>query len=195
MVRFAFDLVPYYPLVAGSYLLVAPSVVGFIGGFLLLDERDDGVVDALRVTPVSMNVLLTYRLGVPLLLGVLVTVVGHVIIDVVTLPVEGLLASVGLAAGTGPILALFLSDFADNKVSGFALAKLFAAGSNFALVAWFVPMPWQIGAGLVPSYWPMKVVWQVAAGGSWLEYGVAGFAVNGIVIVLLVRRFNRVLGR
>jgi fluoroquinolone transport system permease protein len=194
-VRFAFDLVPFYPLIAGSYLLIAPAIVGFIGGFLLLDERDDRVLDALRVLPVSMRTLLTYRLGVPLALGTFVTIAGYPIIGLTALPPTILGAAAVLAAGTGPILALFLSAFADNKVSGFALAKVLSAVSNLALVAWFVPMPWQIAAGVVPSYWAMKVVWQSAAAASWLAYAAAGLAVNGIVTVLLLHRLNRVLSR
>jgi fluoroquinolone transport system permease protein len=194
-VRFAFDLVPYYPLIAGSYLLIAPAIVGFISGFLLLDERDDGVLDALRVTPVSMRTLLTYRLGVPLIVGTLVTIVGYPVIRLVALPPMTLVVSALLAAGTGPILALFLGAFADNKVSGFAVAKLFSALSNLALIAWFLPMPLQIAAGVVPSYWAMKIVWQSAAAAAWPAYALAGLLVNGSVIAFLLHRLNRVLSR
>src|SRR5688500_3478141 len=36
----------------------SPSGVGFVGGFLLLDERDDRILDAIRVSPVPLNSLL-----------------------------------------------------------------------------------------------------------------------------------------
>jgi fluoroquinolone transport system permease protein len=193
--RFGFDLIPYYPLFASAYVLVAPAFVGFIGGFLLLDERDDHVLDALRATPVSMNSLLGYRLGVPLATGLLVTVLGYPLLGLVALPVSALLAAAVLGAFSGPILALFLGGFAENKVSGFALMKLFGAISDLPLVAWFVPMPWQLAAGLLPSYWPMKVVWQAAEGAPWLGYALAGLAVNGLVVGLLLRRFRLVLIR
>ena len=150
-VRFYFDLAPYNPLLTGAYVLVAPSVVGFIRGFLLLDERDDRVLDAIRVTPVSMNGLLLYRLGVPLVVGILVTVAGFSLVNLITLPTTALFAAAALAACSGPILALFLVSFAENKVSGFAMAKLFSAVSNLSLMAWFLPMPWQLAAGWVPS--------------------------------------------
>ena len=35
-----FDIVPYFPLVMGGYLMTAPGIVGMVIGFLLLDERD-----------------------------------------------------------------------------------------------------------------------------------------------------------
>src|SRR5690606_20269554 len=145
--RYEFDLVPYYPLLVSAYFLVVPSFVGFIGGFLLLDERDDRVLDAMRVTPVPMRSLLAYRLGVPLVLGVVVALLGYGIVGLVALPPGPLLAAAVLAAFTGPVLALFLVAFAENKVSGFALVKLFGAVSDLPLFAWFVPMPWQLAAG------------------------------------------------
>jgi fluoroquinolone transport system permease protein len=193
--RFGFDLTPYHPLIAGGYLLIAPSVVGFVGGFLLLDERDDRILDAIRVTPVPMSSLLTYRLGVPLIAGSVITVAGYSFIGVAGLALSQLIVAAALAACSGPILALLLIGFADNKVSGFAMAKLFSALSNVALIAWFVPMPWQLMAGLVPSYWPMKIVWQAAADAAWVEYAVAGLAVNVIAAWLLLRRFRAVFSR
>ena len=45
----------YHPLVMGGYLLTAPGMIGFVIGFLLLDERDAGTLRALRVTPLSIR--------------------------------------------------------------------------------------------------------------------------------------------
>ncbi len=191
--RLAFDLEPYYPLIAGSFVLLVPSLVGFIGGFLLLDERDDRILDAIRVTPVTLNALLLFRLGIPLVIGIPLTVVGYRLANLAAVPASALLAAATLAGCSGPILALFLVGFAENKVSGFALTKLVTAVSNFALVAWFVPMPWQLSAGCLPSYWPMKIVWQAAAGEPWRSYAVAGLFVNGVAVGLLLRRFRRAL--
>ena len=35
-----FDLAPYHSLIMSAYLMTAPSIVGMVIGFLLLDERD-----------------------------------------------------------------------------------------------------------------------------------------------------------
>jgi fluoroquinolone transport system permease protein len=191
----AFELAPYHPLIAGAYTLVAPSGVGFVGGFLLLDERDDRILDAIRVTPVSVNSLLAYRLGAPLVVGGVITVVGYPLLGFSPLTPTSLLTATALAACVGPMLALLLMGFADNKVTGFALTKLFSAIANVALVAWFLPMPWQIAAGVVPSYWPMKVVWRAAAGETWFGYALAGVAVNVLVLAALLRHVRLVLSR
>jgi len=191
--RFAFDLIAYYPLIAGSYILVAPSMVGFVAGFLLLDERDDHVLDAWRVTPVSLNDLFLYRVGTPVVLGTVMTLGGYSLMQLAPISIGPLLVAAILGAGAAPTLALALAGFADNKVSGLAIAKLVSAASNLALVAWFIPMPWQLLAGVLPTYWPMKVVWQASGGASWEPYAAAGLAVSLLVIAMLCLRFRAVL--
>lgn len=193
--RYGFDLTPYFPLLASGYFAIAPAFVGFIVGFLLLDERDDGIFDAMRTTPVPLRSLLAYRIGVPIAAGLPVTLVGYLIVDLAPLPVGALVIASLLAVFSGPLQALFLVGFAENKVSGFALVKLWGAVADLPLVAWFVGMPWQLGFGLIPLYWPMKVVWLAAAGAPWLAYALAGFVVNGVAVWLLLRRFQRVLNR
>ncbi len=192
---YSFDLIPYYPLLVSGYFLVAPTFIGFVVGFLLLDERDDRVLDAMRVTPVSLRSLLTYRIGVPLVAGLVVTLAGYGLVGLVTLPASALLAATLLAAFAAPIQALFLVAFAENKVSGFALMKLYGAVTDLPIVAWFLPMPWQLAAGLLPSFWPMKVVWQASAGAPWLGYACVGLVLNVLAVVLLLRHFQRVLAR
>lgn len=193
--RYGFDLAPYHPIFASGYLLVGPTFVGFIVGFLLLDERDDGVLRAMQVTPVSLRSLLVYRLGMPVALAVAVALAGWALLDLVALPPGALLAAAGLAAFNAPMLALFLASFADNKVSGFAMMKLYGAVTDLPLAAWFAPEPAQWLAGLLPTYWPMKVVWQAAAGEAWFPFAAAGLVVNAAAMAWLLTRFRRVMTR
>lgn len=47
----------------------------------------------------------------------------------------------------------------------------------------------------VPSYWPMKMVWQAADGLPYAPYLIAGLAVNVVAVGLLMRRFERIVHR
>ena len=73
-----------------------------------------------------------------------------------------------LAAFAGPVLALVLAAFAANKVAGFAVAKAVNAVLMLPVAAYFLEPPWQYAAGLLPSYWPLKMVWQATAGEDYL---------------------------
>ena len=54
---------------------------------------------------------------------------------------------------------------------------------------------WQIVAGLVPTYWPMKMLWLVASEEGYVLYGLGGLAVNALGVVLLLKRFHTVMHR
>ena len=70
-----FDLEPYYPLVASYALLLSTSLTfGQVTGFLLLDEREDRTLSALRVTPVPFNFYLVYRISAPTVLSAVASV-------------------------------------------------------------------------------------------------------------------------
>lgn len=189
------DLAPYRPLLASFYLMTVPGLVGMVVGFLLLDERDENTFTALLVTPLPTRHYLLYRLGMPLALGLAVTLAGYPLLGFAPLGPAPLLAAAGLGAFAAPVIALALAGFAANKVAGFALVKVVNAVNLMPVVAWFVAMPWQAVAGVVPTYWPMKVVWAAAAGEAWGAAAAVGLAVNATATVLLLRRFERVLRR
>jgi fluoroquinolone transport system permease protein len=195
--RFGFDLVPYHHLVASYlFILLVPMTVGLVVGFLLLDERDDNTLSALFVTPLTPRAYLLYRLGLPVVLGTAMTAAGIAIPRLVTVGWTPLVAVLALAAVETPVMSLFLAAFAENKVQGFALVKGVGAVLLAPVVAWFVDMPWQLLAGVVPSYWPLRAYWSAGSPGAdfWIFLAV-GFVYHGLLLVWLLRRFETVLRR
>lgn len=189
------DLVPWYPLIMSSFAVMLPAMIGTIVGFLLLDERDDGVLDALLVTPVSTGAWVGYRIAAPLAVAFALTLITYPLVGVTPLPLVDLAAAAALAAFGAPFMALFLASFADNKVTGFAMMKLMNAVQILPVVAYFVPPPAQLLFGIVPAYWPMKIVWLAADGRPYGVYLAAGLVVNVATVGLLLRRFDRVVHR
>ena len=95
-----FDLAPWYPLVMASFVIMLPGMIGTVTGFLLLDERDDGVLDALLVTPISARAYVGYRVATPLVVGWVITVASYPICDLTPLPWADLVAA-SLLGGLG----------------------------------------------------------------------------------------------
>lgn len=193
--RFGFDLVPYYPLLMSFLPLVVAGMVGTVMGFLLLDQRDDQTLTALLVTPMSLGDLLRYRM--------VVLVAVSVAFSWVTVPLAGLTATTIsqlvvaslTAAPLAAVYALFLGSFAENKVQGFALAKVMGIVLVPCVAAYSVEQPWQSVFGLVPHYWPLKVYWLFEEGRarSALVHALIGLAWQGVVVTLLLRRLARVV--
>jgi fluoroquinolone transport system permease protein len=193
--RHDFDLQPYLPLVMSSVLLVLPMIVGMIIGFLLLDERDDQTLTALQVTPLPLSSYLAYRLGMPVFASVLLTVVVFEVAGVGNVHVGELLLAGVAAAPLAPLSALYFAGFANNKVQGFALAKANGFLTIPPLVAWFIGVPYEYLCGIVPTYWPAKFYWQLAEGTlNWWLFAAA-IAFQFVVVALLLRRLQYVMGR
>jgi len=190
-----FDLAPYHPLIMSGYLMTAPGIVGMVIGFLLLDERDGRTLMALRVTPLSMRRYLAYRIALPLIVGTLATLACYPLIGITPLPFTTLLALTPVAGLWAPLLALVLATAAPNKVAGFAVVKVLNSVNLLPIAAFFLPVPIQYAAGILPAYWPMRAFWSAAAGapfGPYLAIGAAAGALAiGVAGVLFERRLLR----
>lgn len=188
-----FNLQPYYPLILSfAVLLQVPLIFGIVFGFLLLDEKDDGILAAIQVTPLSMDGYLRYRLLLTGLLSMLYVVVFlpatgtvPVVLLVDLLPIVLLAGLLGIGA------TLFIAVVANNKVEGLALMKAMGMLMLGPLAAFFIEGGWQLLLGVVPSYWPAKAYWLVSAGeNAWL-YILAGSVYLVLLIYLLLQRFRR----
>jgi fluoroquinolone transport system permease protein len=191
-IRFQIDAEAYYPLLVSFVVLMAPMLAGTIVGFLLLDQRDDQTLIALRVTPLTLRGYFIYRISIPTALSVIVTVFVVPVTGLLQLDVFTLLSTALGSCLLAPVYALFLGALASNKVQGFALAK--AAGVLLVppLFAYFVQPPTQLIFGIDPLFWPAKYLWMAEANttGAWL-YLSAGVVFQCALLWLLLRRMDR----
>lgn len=175
-------------------VLLTPYLAGLVIGFLLLDQRDDGTLTALQVTPLSLNGYLVYRLTTPMLVSIVMTLAAAPLSGVVDVGVGMLVATAVSAAPLAPIFALLLAVLAQNKVQGFALTKVSGLILIPPLIAYFVTTPWQILLGLFPTFWPAMALWSAQAGDpAFWFYWSAGLVYQLIVLTLLTRRFNQIM--
>lgn len=189
------DLQPYYLLIMSAYaVLASPVLIGFIVGMLMLDERDDGTLQAIRVTPLSMRRYMGWKLSLPIAVTTLLTLLG--------IPLAGLIpfqlnfaAAALVGALWAPILALAMVAFANNKLQGFVLMRVTNILLLIPIGAWFLDARWEPLFALMPAYWPLKTFWLAAGGESYLLFVLVGAVYHTAVIAWLYRRFQRVLGR
>ena len=188
-----FSVGDFFPRVAGYALLItAPMLCGMVIGFLLLDERDDRTLLALRVTPLSPVSYLAWRLSLPMLVSVAVTLAAFLMAGLSQPGIPGLLLCAVAAAPLAPLMALALAGFAHNKVQGFALVKASGVFQMAPLVAYFVRSEWQPAFAIFPTYWPARQLWTLQEGGgnAWL-FLTAGLVYQLILLLLLLGRFRR----
>lgn len=197
MQRMGFDLTPYYPAIMSYFIvLMIPFMFGVVIGFLLLDEKDADTLTALQVTPLPLGSYVAYRVTIPTVLSVVMTLIAFPISGLSSLSLPEMVLVALSSALLAPVFALFLGAFAQNKVQGFALLKGLGAILLVPVAGFFVKMPLQLLFGLLPTYWPLKAYWQLDAGQPdfWI-YFLIGLIYQGTLLALFLRRFSQVLHR
>ncbi|MCH8811481.1 MAG: hypothetical protein IID07_06590 [Gemmatimonadetes bacterium] len=187
------ELEPYYGLILANILIAGePVLLGFVIGMLFVEERDEGTLLALQASPLSLRSFLGYRLSAAMLLNVLLTVIGVLLADLVSVSWIELLASAALASLAVPIVALVYAVFIKNKVQALMLLKPVQIWGSVPLLFFFVPTPWQwIGSVAGPLYYPMRLFWGASDGQAEWWLMVPGLIIPGVMVLWLLRRFER----
>lgn len=192
-----FDLTPYHSLVV-SYLIVqlAPLLPGIIGGFFLLESREDGTVKALLVSPNSLASYVSVVCVVMFVTAATLTVAEGAIIALALPPWPALIGVSLAAAPAAPMFALLIAAIANNKVQAFAYMKIFGLGPLLVVGAYFLQEPWQWLAAIYPPYCASKAYWVAAAGGSiWPLWVLAGLVTSAVWGGVLQRVYLRAARR
>lgn len=189
---FGFDLVPYYPmLLSFFFVLQLPLLFGLLVGLLILDERDDDTLTALRVTPISMTGYALYRGGAAALLSALYVIIALPLTGLTPYALLPAVIPVAVLSGIlAPFFGLVIATFATNKVEGLALMKALGFFLLGPLAAYFIDSNWRLLLGVLPTYWPAEAFWVASEGGNFWPYVAIGAIYNVLLVALLLRRFR-----
>jgi fluoroquinolone transport system permease protein len=72
---FDYDIISDYPMIISFFSLLIPMMVGLVIGFIILDERDESMINYYAVTPLTKRGYLVFRMTVPIVFTFLVSVV------------------------------------------------------------------------------------------------------------------------
>ena len=147
-----FRLLDYAVVIRVVVVLFPGMFYGMVAGFLLLDDRDDGVSGYWGVTPVGRTGYLAARLG---LFSAAAFVIGLAVGPVLGLGWTSPIADVGVAflgALQVPLYAMFLAAFAADKVEGLSILKALG-GLDMAPIAALLALPVRAVGWPFPQYW------------------------------------------
>jgi fluoroquinolone transport system permease protein len=147
----AFGFTDFSRFVAPVALCLPAYLIGWVTGFLFLEDRDEGTLMAIDITPVGKAGFMGHRVAVTVLLTTAVTLFGARLV----VPEAGwaLAALVAIFVSLQAVSAAFvLPAVARNKVEGLAVTKLANIAAIAPLLA-IVPSPLRYLVGVVPSFW------------------------------------------
>ena len=182
---------PYNFLLLLLIILQVVNGIGFVISSIMLDERDEEVLTALRTLPLSAWFFLGYRLlfamTIAFLFG-LAMIKGTGLVAVSWLVS---LAAAFLFSLITPIVLLIMTTFSRNKVEGLAVYK----GINLVLLlpaaAFFVPSPYQHFFSPIPTHWTFQVFDRLLSAEPAMFLWVAAVVFHSILIGLLAAVFRR----
>lgn len=189
----AFGVVGLSTLLVPIALVLPAALVGWVTGFLLLEDRDEGMLLALDTTPVGKSGFLAYRVGISAGITALIALYVCVLLAP-GLDIARVVFLALLVAMEGAASAIILPAIARNKVEGLALTKLTNMVAVVPLIA-LIPSPFRYAAGIVPSYWVGELLG--LSGGyalpMWLM-SVVALLVHGTVLIFVFGLFKRRAG-
>lgn len=178
------DLAPQAGLVAVVAGLLGPVLLGSVCGFMLLEERDEGVAEVFAISPLRPRGWLAWRLAAPALVALL-GFIGITEMSGLPAPRGGaMLGALAMAALEAPLFAALLAGLAHDKVEGLALSKALnlLIVLPLAFVLWGSPLRWALLA--LPTTWTVAVgTGALPAWAGWL-----GLAVHGLWLWAAARR-------
>ncbi|SFL80530.1 fluoroquinolone transport system permease protein [Gracilibacillus orientalis] len=186
----SFPLQPHFRIIVSLALLMAPLMIGMLYGFIILDERDEGVLLFYAVTPITKTGYLFARILAPIIVTFIISfaavlIQGLIVWDVITfLPVAILLAL------QSPVVTLLLASLASNKVEGLALTKVINLMLLAPLLDYVISHPIIKITAIFPIYWPVKVFSESDSGNYWWNL-LTGFVITLIWLIFLERMFRK----
>jgi fluoroquinolone transport system permease protein len=164
--------------------------MGMVYGFIMLDERDGGIITAISVTPTGKSGYLKLRLAIPMALSFVFIILFLVLLklsgtlDILQLTVLSLLVS-----SQSLILLLVLGAFAHNKVMGLAISKGFGILLIGPLLDYALPAPYNWIGGYSPLFWASRALLAEQSSVFWI-YALITFLFHLLIIWVLFRKFR-----
>jgi fluoroquinolone transport system permease protein len=190
---FNFSLQTYFPIGRLFVFPLGSMLFGMAYGFILLDERDGGLISYLAITPVGKSGYLQIRMLMPVMLSIILNILYLIVTGFTHLLNSTEIITVSVITSLeAPLVLLLLGAFASNKVEGMALSKGIGLILLPILVDYLLTGSWRWFMAISPLWWVERAVFADPAY-RWLY--MAGAAVIHILFILLLfRKFNKRFG-
>ena len=136
-----FDLSGLEQFWAGLLVMISPMLFGFTGGFLFLDEKDQGLLPTLKITPIPDSLWILEKTLIPFLITVPGVLLQLALCGLVPPFRLEYIPLAFLAALEAPFFALLIGTFSKDKVQGMTTGKSLSAIMIPALLVFFIHHP------------------------------------------------------
>ena len=192
LIKFGFDPGPFRLFIVSFLSLIPGMLFAMIYGFIVLDERDEEVIDFISITPLRKEGYLTYKLIMPMLLSAgffLFIIYATSLVRLNPIPAMGIAIMVAIETAIG---TLFLVAFSENKVEGLAFSKVLGIMYLAIPLVFFWNSSWHWISAFLPPFWIAKAFIHSQTSSIWI-WGdlVLGTAVHLVILQYFLQVFLR----
>lgn len=167
-----------------------------VTGFLLIDERDEGVLQYMDVTPIKKAGYLLYRMLLPLFIGFFVIVVMALLLRLFTFQNWLLIGfSLLLLSLNGAFVTSFLAALARNKVEAIVYSKCLSLFMLGPLIHYIVEANWVWLTYIIPITWGVEALFLVLEGNASISKSVVMIVGGTLTTVIWFLVFMIILKR
>lgn len=189
-----FELTQHFPLIVSLVLLMTPLMIGLLYGFVILDERDEGVLLYYAVTPLTKVGYLFCRLLLPMIITFFLSFIVILIQGVVEWQIITFVPVALLLALQAPLITMLMASLASNKVEGLALAKVINLSMLAPLIDYAITNPLAKVMMILPMYWPAYTFILISHTEDWIHAILIGIVITIAWFVMLNQLFQRKIG-
>lgn len=185
---FKIDFHQYYSLIDTFYGILISDMLCIVSALIILEERDDHIINGLFVTPLGKIGYLISRLGIPTLMSFIFTCILLPIFHISSLPFDMMILICILGCMQGLIVSLLVVSLSSHKLEGMAVAKMASLESFVVLIPYFMHNTYSYVFAWVPTFWIGKGLVN-----EQVFFMLMGLFISVLWIVILVFVFKRKL--
>jgi len=191
--QFTLDIMTYSDLILSFVLVLIPLMLGMLTGFMMLDERDENLIEYYAITPLRKMGYFLYRLTIPVVLSLLYNVLLLCSVQTQLPPLVSIIPVLLMLALEAPLITLLLVGFANNKIEGLALSKGIGLVVFVPAIVYFMAFPWQLVASFIPTYWAAQTLISSMQDNliNSMIYAIIGLLVHALTLWVLAIRYSR----
>lgn len=184
----------------GSLFIVFITIMtAFMMGLAIVEDKDQGTILALRISPVSSSDYYVGRSLFPFLVIIAYAVIGVFMLGLAGINVLQMLMVVTLSFSTAMVFGLFIGGMGKNEIEAMGIGKVGAMLFIFSLVAAaLLPDNWHWTLWWMPVYWTFDALEEIfIQQADWFSVAwksLLAFVLAGVYFLLLRKRIVRGLG-
>jgi len=190
-----FVIEPNADFILAVLALITPLAFGALTGFSILEDRDDHIINSIRVTPLTFNQFMSFRMVMVYVLTFAACVFVIWFSDIGDLAWRDILVVSFLASFSAPVTGLVINIFAHNKIEGFAIMKLLGTIIILPVISLIFTDAKELFFAIVPAFWPAKIISAVIRGDEamYLNYNLYFWIGLGYAVFLNALSYSRFL--